>query len=333
MSLRDAPRPTPAEMPASGPAVPGRTGQLARTDEAPIPIGPGERDGHEPMASTSWWDRTATRCWAIAESTRFQLTILAVIAANAVVIGIETYPGIVGSFGGLLTTLDRLFLGIFVVELAIRITAWGRSPQRFFTRGWNVFDFVIVTAVLVPGIGSNVAALRILRVLRVVRLVEVIGDLRVIVRGLARSLAPLLGVASLVVLLTYIYAVVGTALFGDDLPEQWGTVGSAMLSVFQVLTLDNWDDLFFPAQEVTWLAVPFFLSFILVATFVVMNVVIAVVVNSVEEARRAALEENAELISSAVADRTPEVADRILALRSALDELESHLHGDTTHDP
>jgi voltage-gated sodium channel len=248
--------------------------------------------------------------------------------ANAVVIGVETYPGIVESFGALLTTLDRLFLGIFLVELAIRIVAYGRSPQRFFTRGWNVFDFVIVAAIFVPGIGSNVAALRILRVLRVVRLVEVIGDLRVIVKGLVRSMAPLLGVASLVVILTYIYAVVGTALFGEQLPDEWGTVGSAMLSVFQVLTLDNWDDIFFPAHEVTWLAVPFFLSFILVATFVVMNVVIAVVVNSVEAARRAELEENAELISAEVADRTPEVADRILALRSALDELESQLHRD-----
>ncbi|MCC5951878.1 MAG: ion transporter [Acidimicrobiia bacterium] len=269
------------------------------------------------------------RCRAIAESNRFQLAIMVVIVLNAIMLGVETYPAAVEAAGNLFEVGDRVFLTIFVIELAIRIAAYGRHPQRFFTKGWNIFDFTIVAATFVPGIGANVTALRILRVLRVVRLVELIGDLRIIVRGVLRSLLPLAGVASLVVILLYIYAIIGNALFGEALPDDWGTVGSAMLSCFQVLTLDNWDDLFFPAQEVSALAVPFFLSFILMATFVVMNVVIAVVVNSVESARQAQLEENAALVGREIAEHAPALADRILAMRMALDELEAQLHAES----
>lgn len=275
----------------------------------------------------------AARCRAIAESTRFQMAIMAVIVVNAIVLGLDTYPGIVEATGNLFEVADRVFLAIFVVELAIRIAAYGRHPQRFFTNGWNIFDFTIVAATFVPGIGANITALRILRALRLVRLVELVGDLRIIVRGVLRSLVPLAGVASLVVIIIYIYAIIGNALFGDALPDDWGTVGSAMLSCFQILTLDNWDDLFFPAQEVSALAVPYFLSFILVATFVVMNVVIAVVVNSVESARQAQLEQNAAAVSREVAEQAPALADRILAMRLALDELEQQLQAERRREP
>lgn len=269
-------------------------------------------------------------CARIAEWRPFQMVILGVIVANAVVIGLETYPDLYAAHGTLFGRLDQLFLMIFVVEIVIRLTAFGAQPWRFFQRGWNVFDFVIVAATFVPGLGANVTFLRLIRVLRVVRLVEAIEDLRVIVRGVLRSIAPLVGVASLVLIITYIYAMVGTVLFGDALPEEWGTVGAAMFTCFRILTLDNWDEIFFPAAEVSGLAVLYFLSFILVATFVIMNIVIAVVVNSVEEARRTELAENAEEVAEAMADRSPELAERIHSLRHALDELEANL---ATSDP
>jgi len=264
-------------------------------------------------------------CSAVAGSRRFQLTILIIIVANAVTIGLETYPSIQEAHGGLLDTLDRVFITIFVVEVTIRLVSYGRRPWRFFSRGWNIFDFTIVALSLVPGIGANITLLRTVRVLRVVRLFEAINDLKVIVKGLLRSLAPLVGVAGLVVVITYIYAVVGTALFGERLPGEWGDVGVAMLTCFRVLTLDNWDDIFFPAQDVTLWAVPFFLSYILVATFVVLNIVIAVVVSSVEEARRIELEQNVEQVAAEAATESPELTQRIVAVRAALDDLEAQL--------
>lgn len=265
----------------------------------------------------------AGACARVAEAHWFQYLVIGVIVVNGIGIGLETYDGVAERHGDALDRLDTVVLSVFVVELAIRITAHGRRPWRFFGRGWNCFDFAVVAASLVPGLGANAALLRTIRVLRLVRLVEVLGDLRVIVRGLARSLAPLAGVATLTLLLVYIYAIVGNALFGSELPEDWGSAGQAMFTCFRILTLDNWTYLVADAREVTGWAVPYFLSFILVATFVVVNLVIAVIVNSVEEARRVELAAEAEQVAR---DRPPsEIGDRIRALRAALDELERGL--------
>lgn len=277
------------------------------------------------MRAPGWIRRLPARCHRIAESRVFQLTIIAVIIANAVVIGIETYPRVDERIGGLLEAVDTVFLWIFVVEIAIRFAAYGKHPTKFFTRGWNVFDFAIVAAAFVPMVGANLTLLRLIRVLRVIRLVEVIGDLRLIVRGLLRSLAPLAGVAVFVVLVVYIYAIAGTAMFGEELPDEWGTAGSAMLTCFRILTLDNWDDLYFPAREVTPWATPFFVSFIIVATLVVLNIVIAVVVSSVEQARQVELERETSELTRAAGEQVPELTDRIVALRAALDQLERDL--------
>jgi voltage-gated sodium channel len=267
----------------------------------------------------------SSRCHRIAESRVFQVSILAVIVANAVVIGLETYPAVRERWDGALLVVDTAFLVIFTVEIAIRLLAYGSRPWRFFRGGWNVFDFVIVVLALLPVIGANVTLVRLVRVLRVVRLVEAIDDLRMIVLGLVRSLAALAGVAVFVLLVVYVYAVTGTALFGDELPDEWGTAGVAMMTCFRILTLDNWDDLYFPALEVTPWATPYFVSFIVVATLVVLNIVIAVVVSSVEQARQSELEREAALLAAQAGHQAPELTDRIAALRGALDELERNL--------
>ena len=267
----------------------------------------------------------AARCHRLAESRGFQMSILAVIVANAVVIGIETYPAVQEDWSGLLRVVDGAFLLIFTVEITIRLLAYGRRPWEFFRGGWNVFDFVIVVLALLPVIGANVTLVRLVRVLRVVRLVEAIDDLRMIVLGLARSLAALAGVAVFVVLVMYVYAVTGTALFGEELPDEWGTAGVAMMTCFRILTLDNWDDLYFPALEVTPWATPYFVSFIIVATLVVLNIVIAVVVSSVEQARQSELERETALVAEQAGERAPEISERIVALRAALDQLEQDL--------
>lgn len=273
----------------------------------------------------AWWQRVTRGCGIVAHARWFQLAIVAVIVLNAIVIGLETYPSIVDRIGPTLERLDSVFLTVFVIEIAIRLVAYGRHPQRFFADGWNLFDFTIVTIALLPGLGGSATLIRIVRVLRVVRLVEVMEDLRLIVRGLLRSLAPLAGVAVFVLVIVYSYAVVGVSLFGDDLPDEWGTVGAGMFTCFRILTLDNWDDLYFPALEVSWWATTYFVSYIIVATLVVLNIVIAVVVSSVEQARSAELEANAEQVAESAGEQAPEIADRIVSLRVALDELERQL--------
>lgn len=304
------------------PSIGGRHGRLlhsasvAATPSTPVPA-----DG----VPASLVDRVVARCHRIAESRRFQLSIIAVIVVNAVLIGVETYPAARERYGDVLRVLDKVILAVFVVEIAIRFVAHARRPGGFFRSGWNLFDLAIVLAVFVPGIAGDATLLRLVRVLRVVRLVEVIDDLKLIVRGLLRSLIPLAGVAVFVLLVMYVYAVVGVAMFGDALPDEWGDAGTAMLSNFQILTLDNWDDLYFPAAEINSFAVVYFVSYIVIATLVVLNIVIAVVVNSVESARQVELQAEAERLGAEVGDRTPELADRIVGLRAALDELERQL--------
>jgi voltage-gated sodium channel len=145
----------------------------------------------------------AERCARIADSPRFQWFIFGVILANAITLGLGTYE-----FGGtaddVLTALDETFLGIFVVELAIRIAAYGRRPQDFFKDGWNVFDFVVITLAFAPGLRDNITLLRLARLLRVLRLVSVMPELRLLVRAMGRSLRPILSLLVLTVLIMYI---------------------------------------------------------------------------------------------------------------------------------
>ena len=158
----------------------------------------------------------------IADSKRFQAFIMGVIVANAVTLGLGTYdfsPGV----DSLLTTLDEVFLGIFVVELVIRITAFGRRPQDFFRDGWNVFDFIVIRLAFLPGMRDNVTLLRLVRLLRVVRVVSVMPDLRVLVRAMVRSIPPIASLALLTLLLMYVYGMVGWILFHTRIPSSGET--------------------------------------------------------------------------------------------------------------
>jgi len=283
-------------------------------------------------------------CGRIADSTRFQAFISGVIVANAVTLGLGTYSGIEDEAGGLLTTLDGVFLGIFVAELAIRITAFGSRPQDFFRDGWNVFDFVVIGAAFVPGIRENVTMLRLVRLLRVVRLVSVFPDMRVLVRAMVKSLPPIGSLVLLTVLLMYVYGMVGWILFHEDDPQNWGDIGTAMLSLFEMLTLENWPALLDAGQEIypsSWI---FFVSYILIASFLVINILLAIIINSMEEVREAErvrdraararrreeeIEQGGPLAEAAIAAGAAEaIAGRLQDLREALDDLERDLGGE-----
>ena len=268
----------------------------------------------------------------IADSQRFQRAILIVIGINAVTLGLQTYETIDERIGGLLIAIDGICLAIFCVEILIRIGAYGRRPQDFFKRGWNVFDFVVVGAVFLPGVRENVTLLRLVRVFRVLRVVSVMPDLRVLIRGMVSSIAPIASLGLFAVLIMYVYGMVGWALFHEGDPENWATIGDAILTLFVVMTLESWPDIMGSAMEVNSWAWVYFVSYVLVASFLIINVVIAIIISAVEEARDEERHEAAVEAAEAAAGSGDVNADfhdparireRIADLRLALDELEA----------
>jgi voltage-gated sodium channel len=267
----------------------------------------------------------------IVDSNPFTVVVVATIGVNAIVLGLQTYDGVEDRWGSWLDLLNGVFLAVFIVELLIRIGAYWPRPWEFFRNGWNIFDFVVVAAAFVPGIRQNSTLLRLVRLLRIVRLVRVLPDLRVLLQGVWRSVPPLASIGAVTAMILFVYGMVGWILFADELPEQWGNIGRAMLTLFVMLTLEDFPVYMADAMEFEPWAWVYFVSFILVAAFIVLNVLIGVVLNSMEEARehehRRALREayGADRPSPIDPEAHAPVAERIAILRAALDELELEL--------
>ena len=262
----------------------------------------------------------------LVESNAFVGTILVVIVANAVTLGLETYDGIEQRWGHTLDTLDTIFLAIFVVELTLRFASYWPRPQDFFKSGWNVFDFVVIGIAFVPGLSQSSTLFRLARLARIVRVVRLLPDVRVLITGVLRSLPPLASIALLTSVVLFVYGMVGWSLFGDELPDAWGNIGRAMLTLFVMLTLENFPIYMEQGMEVHPWSWVYFVTFILIAAFVVLNVLIGIVLNSMEEAReierrRARGVPEPELDDPHLAP----VLERIAILRSALTELEEEL--------
>lgn len=210
-----------------------------------------------------------------------------VILANAVVIGLSTFT-IGAGIDRVANTVDNFFLALFTVELVIRMAADGFDPRRFFRDGWNGFDFLVVALCFVPGISTSTSALRIVRLLRVSRLLRVMPDIQVLMRGLRRAAPPAMSLAALTILLCYLYAIVGWMLFGGRAPEgtpgYFDNVGVAMLTLFELLTLEGWNAILPDLRQISPWALPFVISFLLIGTYVVVNLVVGIVINSLDEA-------------------------------------------------
>ena len=255
----------------------------------------------------------------LVDSRAFTATIVVVILANALVLGLQTYPGLDREHGDTLDLLNGLFLAFFVVEIILRVASYLPRPWNFFREGWNVFDFLAVGLAFVPGLQSNSTVLRLARLARIVRVVHLLPDVRILITAVIRSLPPLASMAVLTTLILFIYGMVGWQLFGAELPEQWGTIGEAMLTLFVMLTLEDFPRYMEAGMEIhpwSWI---FFVTFILVAAFVVINVLIGIVLNSMEEAREL------ERRESVAPGEAVSVLERMEILRSALDELEHEL--------
>jgi voltage-gated sodium channel len=222
--------------------------------------------------------------------------VLVVIVANAILMGLETSASLVREYGPLFTVLNAMIQAVFVGELALRLLACWPRPGRFFRDGWNVFDFVIVALSLLPVAGSFATVGRLARLLRVTRLVSVSPDLRLIIGTMLRSIPSMGNVALLLSLLVYVYAIIGFYSFSALDPPHWRSLPRALLSVFQLLTLEGWVEMqqaVLPQRPWAWL---YFGSFVIVGVFIVINLFIAVVLNNLEtvkaeEAAQEAMEE------------------------------------------
>jgi voltage-gated sodium channel len=200
--------------------------------------------------------------------------------------GLETSPWVRSAWGPALSALERAVQAVFVAEIAIRIAAHGRRPLAFFRDGWNLFDFCIVMVSLLPVAGPFATVVRLARVLRIARVVSGVSELRLIIGTMLRSIPSLGHVTLLLGLLLYIYGVLGYYLFGTTAPEHWGSLGRAIRTLFVIITLEGWVDILNAGGPPSLLAWLFYVSFIVIAVFVVINLFIAVVLNNLERTRR-----------------------------------------------
>ncbi|MFN3722403.1 MAG: ion transporter [Paracoccaceae bacterium] len=234
--------------------------------------------------------------------------IIGVILFNAVILGLETSSWVMAQAGALILWLDKICLAIFVAEIVVKIYAQG---LRYFRNGWNLFDFVIVGVALVPA-GQGLSVLRALRILRVLRVISAAPRLRRVVEGFITALPGMGSVFLLMAIIFYIGAVMATKLFGSDFPDWFGDLGTSAYTLFQIMTLESWSmGIVRPVMEAFPYAWMFFVPFIMVTTFAVVNLLVGLIVNSMQDAHSA--EDN--LKTDAYRD---EVLARLIAIEARL---------------
>ncbi|MBK7393185.1 MAG: ion transporter [Chloracidobacterium sp.] len=247
------------------------------------------------------------------ENPRFDQAIIALIVVNAITLGIETSPAIVARFGDVLYAIDRAVLAVFVVELLLRFFVYRR---RYFHEPWRVFDFVIVGIALMPASGAF-SVLRSLRVLRVLRLISMVPSMRRVVNALLTAMPGMASIVGLMALVLYVSAVMATKLFGGIAPEFFGSLGSSLFTLFQIMTVEGWPDIARGVMDQSPYAWIFFVTYLLIATFMVLNLFIAVVVNAMQS-------QVAEELKGAEEIHTQLILDEVRALRGEIEQLRGY---------
>ncbi|MEX3099332.1 MULTISPECIES: ion transporter [unclassified Streptomyces] len=284
----------------------------------------------------------ADRCRAVTESRWFALTVFAVILLNAALLGVETYAGLVARWHTELRFAEHLCLAVFTVELLVRLGAHADRPRDFFKDPWNLFDLAVILTTFLPVVRENTTILRLLRLARVLRSARFLPQLRVMLVAVIRSLPGTLSFLLVGALLLYVYAMVGWVFFSREDPQHYGSIGRAVLTLFLLMTLDGIGDAVHSGLEISRWSLVYYASYVLLASFVLVNVLIGVVITSLDEAREmereAARETEREVAREpreplGPASPGPGAAEndllraRISAARQALDDLERDLAG------
>jgi voltage-gated sodium channel len=261
-----------------------------------------------------------TRIGAWIESSRVQRTIIALIVVNALILGLETSESVTARYGALLTRIDQVILAVFVLEILVKFYANG---LRFFRQSWNVFDLLVVGIALVPASGP-LQVLRTLRVLRVLRLISTMPRLRFVVESLLHAVPGIGAIGGLLAILFYVFAVMATGLFGQNFPEWFGSIGASLYTLFQIMTLESWSmGIVRPVMESYPQAWLFFVPFILMATFTMLNLFIAVIVNTMQAMHDASEGNDRDHIEATVHAEGQVLDTEIRALRAEIRELKS----------
>ena len=253
----------------------------------------------EVLTSADSGDDLRARVARLVMAPSFQRVVIGLILLNAVTLGLETSASIMESHGGLLYAVDKALLYLFTLELALRIYAF---RARFFRDPWGIFDFLVVAIAWMPATGP-LSVLRALRVLRVLRLISVVPSLRNVVEAMLAALPGMGSIVLLMGLIFYVFAVMATKLFGATQEEAFGSLGASLFTLFQLMTLDDWANIVKPAMEENPYALVFFLPFIIVSTFVVLNLFIGVIVESIQTLREQRVEVQAEVVAEEARER------------------------------
>jgi voltage-gated sodium channel len=254
-------------------------------------------------------------CKALVANPVFDIAILVVILVNAVVLGLETYESVAAGYHGLFDVAYDVILAIYVVEILIRFTATGWNVRAYVADRWNVFDFIVVSASFVPGLRGTAMLLRLVRLARIVRIVRFLPDLRIIIGAIGRSIPGVASLAAATGLLVFIYGMLGWVLFAGHDPVHYGNVGQAMLTMFVMLTLENFPDNVAMGQEVSQWTIVFFISYAVIMSFLIFNLFIGLVLGAMEEARAADREKH----------ERDDLLGRLRAARTALEDAEREL--------
>lgn len=252
------------------------------------------------------------------EQKRFERFIIAIIIINAITLGMETSQSIMSTYGQIISILDKTALSIFVVEIVLRIVGHGR---QFFRDPWSIFDFIVIGIALVPA-GDQFSVLRSLRILRVLRLMSIVPQMRKVVSALLAAIPGLSSIILVLLLVYYVFAVMATNLFGNDFPEWFGSIASSMYTLFQVMTLESWSmGIVRPIMEKFPYAWMFFVPYILIATFTMLNLFIAIIVNAMQTQNARETEAVVTTVETETHNVDEHVSRQIQELRTELKQM------------
>ena len=262
------------------------------------------------------------RLRAFIEMPRVQRSIILLILVNAAILGLETSPSMIASAGAFMLALDKVILAVFVVEIAVRLYVYRLG---FWRDPWSVFDFSVVAIALVPATGPF-AVLRALRVLRVLRLLTMVPSMRKVVGALLAAIPGLGSIALVLMIIYYVSAVIATNLFAAAYPDWFGTIGDSLYTLFQIMTLESWSmGISRPVMEQFPYAWAFFIPFILIATFTMLNLFIAIIVNAMQSYSEKDHQETVQAIQDTQAQIEGDVCEEVRRLRGELAEMKQML--------